>query len=1196
MRENISFCSDVLEGAWYQLYDDQKKPKRNQKVKDLIRGTIDNFHSTLVTQSKVCVTVAVFGPRGTGKSFLLNHLLTGKGNMQNGPLPSAVGKSQTLLPIYVTYGRNVEVLLHKQNANANPGILLQKKELGEGTLVHVREILEKQFQDEEGFSNARYIEVRGPFKVFDKLGESKVAPYPLSMDVDVNFVDVPGLGDETGDRYISEALGKADIVLFFSSGQSERPVSAEDIAPIFRRRKNFEFTSRPKLVHIVNDRTTLASSLSETFDCLFQKKEEELKKAWNHLLHNIDNSGKVKHNIYEEVRESLPPFYAEHLLKTLSSESKVIYFHVDNPKFLKSLKDVICEHVQSVKSKETIHKFLKIVHWVAKKLQCEIVQRLSVVKRKEICVKPIETAEANFVFRSEMYKREACNLIDSFLGKEMDRLLELDADTLNKSLFQNFVLSEVTRTFLLKVLRKSLKVYAEDLIEAYLNKNVSLLDGEPIIVNGELAKTMCLSEVKRFCESTAPAYLLHVLQLKSKRISLPKKKTSHWEGTSLEDKPDLLVEYLDDLLSLAKAALMMDNTREAKYKMSHFHLMGRLKDVAETMLAARSSQDARRAVCLKSMEIKLPIVIKFCHKSIRDIDPHPKLNGQIDFTFPQRMVNAKEDYKVPSESNHKKIIEEMVKLLKNPKKPVIKQIATKLRMTGAGVLELREPQKVDPLRWATVLVNVLSDQSHFNIPLEPDLILPSDNTEVKKQLDLARKRLFAHEKSTLSCKLITDQNLTNNEIHVNRNLQERCLEVSMSPTTCQTLDSIRTEFKDPSQHLAPIFIPTIRPGPREDIRGNYFLEEDPWSKISGDGTRLEEESDRDDEEIKKEANESTVVRQNIFLVVEKKHLITLQNTLDVLGHPKGSKIRLIYVVLPQNGRGIGVTRAIIKILAEFLNFWIYWTIDDDIRFMYHFNQNDRKWYKCSINSGLLFGQRVFQTCLQKTTKNLSLPEKLKLFTKVTKRWPDYLDDLKGTAISLLVDRNSFQEVQNNPSLLHQPFSSIPEGIGGDKEKEDAFKQYEEDFVEECKKSLFEDAINHIAGVSLAHISTRKADYVSKYPNADYMPSEQRYQVVLNNTCALKGKNFVTDGVIFDEEEDQVTKNDKRNTPYWGIRGEDKSFTRALTVSGVIGYQVIRINHSHKTLRNVFDRVGPSYIGSASPYRSEDEEENEEEDY
>ena len=1187
MRKNISFCSDVLEGAWYKLYDGQNKSNRNQKVKDLIRRTIDKFQSTLVTQSKVCVTVAVFGPRGAGKSFLLNTLLTDRNViMQNGPLPSGKGPSQTLLPIYLTYGRNVEVLLHRQGADVNPVTLLPKEELGEGTLARVSEILKKQFQDKKNLSDARCIAVRGPFKVFDQLRKSKITPLPLSLDVDVEFVDLPGLGDETGDRYISEALGKADIVLFFDGGKSRRPVSAEDIAQIFRRRKDFKFTSRPKLVHIVNDETP-ASSLSATFDCLSQKKEEELKKAWNHLL---DNSGEKKGDIYQEVREKLRQFDGEHMLKTMSSESKAIYFHVENAKFFESLKDVICEHVQSVKSKQTIHKYLQEIHFVAKQLQKAKKQKLSVVKKKRVCEKPVVTGEANFVMLSDMYQEETRDLIDSFLDKEMHRLLKLDADSLNDFLFQTFVLFEETQAFLLKVLRKSLKVYAVNLIAVFKDKNVSVLDKEAINVS-ELVKALCFSEVTRFCESTAPAYLLYVLKLKSKRISLQKKETSLWECTSLEDKHDLILQYLDYLLSRANNALIMYNTREKKQKMSHFHLMETLKDIAREMFAARSFQDARRAACLKSMETKLQIVIDFCLKSIRDINPHPKLNDHIDFEFPQQMVNAKE-HRVPSESNHRKIIEEMMKLLRNPNKPVIKQIATKLKMTDPRCLELRESQKVDPRYWATVLVNVLSDKSHFNIPLESDLILKSENPEVKKLLDLARKRLFAHEKSTLSCKLITDQNLTENEIHVNRNLQEWCLEVSMSPTTCQTLDSIRTDFRDPSQQLAPIFIPTIRPGPGEEIRGNYFLEEDPWSKISRDGTREEEDDDKEDEKMTKETNESNGVRQNIFLVVEKKHLITLQSTVDVLGHPRGSKIRLLYVVLPQNGRGIGVTRAIIKSLAEFFDFWLYWTIDDDIHFMYHFNQNDRKWYKCSISRGLLFGQLVFQDCLQKTTKTLSEQEKFEVFLKVTEGWPDYLHNLKGKAISLLMDQASFKEVQNYPYLLHQPFSSIPEEIRGDKEKEDAFKRYEDNFVEECTKRLFEDTINHIAGVSLAHISTRKYDYMSNYPNADYMPSEQRYQVVLNNTRALKGKNFVTDEVIFDEEEDQVTKKDKRNTPYWGIRGEDKSFTRALKVSGVIGYQVIRINHSHKKLRNVFDRVGPSYIGSASPYRSEDEEENE----
>ena len=152
------------------------------------------------------------------------------------------------------------------------------------------------------------------------------------------------------------------------------------------------------------------------------------------------------------------------------------------------------------------------------------------------------------------------------------------------------------------------------------------------------------------------------------------------------------------------------------------------------------------------------------------------------------------------------------------------------------------------------------------------------------------------------------------------------------------------------------------------------------------------------------------------------------------------------------------------------------------------------------------------------------------------------------------------------------------------------KAFEQGFVEKCRKLLFDDTINHIAGISIAHESTKKYEYMSTYPTADYMQSEQRYQVVLNNTSALKGMNFVNDDIIFHEDENQVKDINKRNTPYWGVKGSDKSFCRALTVGGVIGYQVIRVVHSHKKLINVFDRVGPSYIGSQSPYRSEDEDE------
>ena len=96
-----------------------------------------------------------------------------------------------------------------------------------------------------------------------------------------------------------------------------------------------------------------------------------------------------------------------------------------------------------------------------------------------------------------------------------------------------------------------------------------------------------------------------------------------------------------------------------------------------------------------------------------------------------------------------------------------------------------------------------------------------------------------------------------------------------------------------------------------------------------------------------------------------------------------------------------------------------------------------------------------------------------------------------------------------------------------------------------QKLLFDDAINHIAGISIAHESTEKNDYMSKYPTADYMQSEQRYQVVLNNTSALKGKNFVTDDVIFHEDEDEIKDSSKRETPYWGIKGSGSHFVMHL---------------------------------------------------
>ena len=111
--------------------------------------------------------------------------------------------------------------------------------------------------------------------------------------------------------------------------------------------------------------------------------------------------------------------------------------------------------------------------------------------------------------------------------------------------------------------------------------------------------------------------------------------------------------------------------------------------------------------------------------------------------------------------------------------------------------------------------------------------------------------------------------------------------------------------------------------------------------------------------------------------------------------------------------------------------------------------------------------------------------------------------------------------------------------------------------------------------------------MSKYPKADYMCSEQRYQVVLHNAPALKGRNYVADEVLFSDEEFQVNDINKRDSFYWGTKGSAKSFIHTLKLSGVIGYQVIRVVHSHKKLTDAFNR--------AQTKKDEDENKNENDD-
>ena len=1169
--EKSSLCSDVLEGAWYGLYDNQAG---TSKVKMLIRESIDNFQSTLVTESKVCITLAVFGTLGVGKSFFLNTLLNlglkDEVKVKDGPLPSARGDSQTPLPIYVKFARNVQVLFYRREADPNPVEWFPEEEMSEDSLARVNNILLTRFQDKESLDSTSYVVLQGPFPVFTEMKTRTMTgeELHLELDVDVEFVDVPGLGADTGNEAVGCALSKADVILFFSSSQSSRPVSPHDISQVFQRREGeFKFVSRPKLVHIFNDKDNPCPPSLHEFDDLCKKKKESLDKAWSSFLSSIREDD----GIYPEATKKLPKLNSEDFLDKLSKESECIYFHAESTDFLTSLKSVVHNHVCDVKIKQTIHPFLQRVHWAAKILK----KRVDTTTKKGDIV-GIHEGQVSFEMLSGVYEAEESELITSFMKKALP--LESDIKTLHEFLYSKFLLSSETRQFLAKVLEKSLKSYASRLINTFHNSNLGSLEDAPKDIL-QLTEIVCIARVEQFCANVAPTYLLDVLKKRKKQISLQKDDTLDWKPDAcVESKSDLVERYLRLLLKKAAKSLEDDRYRTPKQvsRPPYFRLMKTLEELVVKLVPASSFEDACKTVFLNSVKDSLPKVIEFCTDTIRKINPHPKLDVRALPSLPEKMTNAKEDDKIPSQSSHDEIISEVTRLLLNPdqkkkksnkKKDIISEMETKLKFKP-GYLKRQQPQNADQRLWALGLVHVLSDKEHFDIPLPSEITL--DPTADKAPLNVAREILFAHQKSSIFCNIVKtgDEQLHPDHedvIHLKINAPQKCLEALVSSSMQNTLNAICAQFKDPTQQVAPIFIPITRPGP--DIQGNYFLDEDPWLNSSP----LHEESGEKDGEARGDSTQGNALKLNIFLVVEPNHLERLKSTIKDLRYPREHDVQLIYVVLPQKGRGIGVTRSVIKSLAECFKFSLYWTIDDNVQTMFRYVQDDHRWYKCPLTSGLLFGQRVFQGCLENSVKRLSDDEIERIFTSI-EVWEDWAKHGKpgSMARKILYSEKSLSEVQRNRGLLHLPFADISEICKGDPDKEAKLKAYERKFVSTCKKVLFEDTINHISGVSLADVKSKGSDFMSRYPKADYMRSDTLSQVVLNNGDALKGKNFVSDEVILHDEELQIYDENKCNDPYWGIKGSETSFRRALLVSGVVGYRVIRIVYKCKKLRNAFD--------------------------
>lgn len=1171
LGEKISECLDVMEGAWNLLYRQEnfESGVRAKKVigpaRKRVQQGLGDFHGRLVLDSNITINIAVFDTEGAGKSTLFNFLLNHgvPSNLLNeGPLPSGKGSRQTRLPIYIKYANSLQVLLHKDRDELKPELLFPNSELeaqSENPRTMVRDCLKNIFHMENVSEDATHIELQGPFPIFRYLEERRItSSNHLESEVNVQLVDLPGLReDQKGNKVLISELSKADLILFFTSGQEGREVTPHDLANVFRQHGNFDFPSRPKLIHLVK------ASASDNFDVMHQVNQGVLEKVWEEFFEDVEGN-----KCYKLAREKLPSLGGEDLLNKLKEESEVLVFHPENAAFLPGLKDALSRHIKNVKTKKAFHPSLKDLHRIAKNLNKTIPSSAS--RAKKAPQDFVKVTVDNPPFEIIPDEKEEEDLIESFLATDEDILQQEDIE----AVYKDFMYADETSRFVQERLQTALNDVSDELMASVENgyRNASMDISDILRV---LAEMFCDGKVQRYCAHRALRYFHWVLE--NFKVCKPtSKERKAWSNCHKEDRKALLTKFLVN--SLGKVLKRLETARGCGGDISPLKVREFLKNGIEELFSVRSLENVpSKPDVLKG---KLKLVIDFSREAIRDCNPEFDLSSldSYDHTkdFPEQLrMRAIDNCKPSISCAHERIIKEMVQLLKTKKGDPVRELEKKLKFEKSEK-PLAPPLNVDPGKWPLALLTVLSDKDHFDIPLDDNFALDDET------LCLARKRLFAFQRSRVKCQIVKTDSIPGDEIHVQKHTEQpNVLHVSMTSETQKDLDKICTGFTDCKTQLAPIFIPTIRPGPQQNRMGNYFLQEDPWKN--------ENQNENETEHV----DESACLEFNIFLVVEERHLGVLKSTIAKKTPPTDRKINLKFIVLPQNGRGAGVTRAIIKSLVECFKFDLYWTVDDDINFMYQFNENDRRWHKCTFGRGLLFGQRVFQHCRQPALKQLSAADLNNLVDDVLDQWPDWAKKSRSRreARSRLLDEAKLQKLRDSPGLLHSPFTDeiISEDCGENDERKEQLKVVERKFVEECRNRLFEDALNHIAGVSLAHKSTGKSDYMGNYPSAHFMPSTQRYQVVLHNAPALRGRNYVSDEMIFLEQENQITEKARHNTGYWGIKHFDKSFSRALEVSGIFGYQVICINHIHKNgLVSAYEAISSSYEDSMSPYASEEE--------
>ena len=357
---------------------------------------------------------------------------------------------------------------------------------------------------------------------------------------------------------------------------------------------------------------------------------------------------------YKDVREKVPQLNGEALLEKLSKESDVIYFHAKNSGFIDSLKSVINDHVQNVKIKETIHPFLKNVHWAAKKLRTRIGRSLTEKKKNQLG--KIEDEAPNFDMQLDV------DQVSFVVKKFMDQHNFLPQPDIRQ--MYRFLDSEETLAVLLESLKVSLKIFRLRLIKHF--KNAYWSTSPDISDLADLVEILCGSRVEQYCANSAQTHLLYVIQKEKNRNPL-KKLEKCWSSAGPEEKPELCADFLYDLLNRIVVSLNKP-TRDRKREdtKSHFHLIEQLKEDVEDLFAVGNVDNVSRPEKLKVLNKRLQTVIEFCTKSIPEINPHSSLDVETEISLPEEIKVVPESKAIPLRPSYEALIKEVTDLFKKP--------------------------------------------------------------------------------------------------------------------------------------------------------------------------------------------------------------------------------------------------------------------------------------------------------------------------------------------------------------------------------------------------------------------------------------------------------------------------------------------------------------------------------------------------